>query len=222
MSHSHKHEFAHDLAAMRAHYQFEGLAEPDLATGPYEQFTRWFGEAAASELHEPNAMVLSTADAAGRPSSRTVLLKGYDPRGFVFYTNYRSRKAKDIAANPRVSLLFPWYLLARQVVVTGTAERVDREETAAYFRSRPYGSQIGAWASQQSTVAGSRAELDAAYEQMMARYPPGEHVPVPPHWGGYRVTAETLEFWQGRANRLHDRLRYVRTAEAWRVERLCP
>ncbi|MFI9236093.1 pyridoxamine 5'-phosphate oxidase [Streptomyces sp. NPDC053079] len=222
VAHSDKYAFEHDLAAMRRHYQFEGLAERALSAGPYEQFARWFGEAAAGELYEPNAMVLSTADAAGRPSSRTVLLKGYDPRGFVFYTNYRSRKAREIAVNPRVSLLFPWYPLARQVVVTGTAERVDREETAAYFRTRPYGSQIGAWASEQSTVAAGRADLDAAYEKMTARYPQGEHVPVPPHWGGFRVTAETVEFWQGRENRLHDRLRYVRTGDGWRVERLCP
>ncbi|MFI9204833.1 pyridoxamine 5'-phosphate oxidase [Streptomyces sp. NPDC053048] len=219
-------EHEHDLAAMRAHYQFEGVAEADLAPGPYRQFARWFAEAAAEALHEPNAMVVSTADASGRPSSRTVLLKGYDERGFVFYTNYGSRKAREIAANPHVSLLFPWYPLARQVVVTGTAERISREETAVYFRSRPYGSQIGAWASEQSAVAASRAELDAAYERMAARYPEGEPVPVPPHWGGFRVTASTVEFWQGRANRLHDRLRYVRTDgegdEGWRVERLCP
>lgn len=218
-------DLQHDLAAMRAHYRSAGLSETELTADPYEQFAHWFTEAAASELHEPNAMVVSTADAAGRPSSRTVLLKGYDRRGFVFYTNYNSRKAREIAQNPRVSLLFPWYPLARQVVVTGTAERVPAEETAAYFRARPYGSQIGAWASEQSTVVASRAELDAAYERMAARHPEGEPVPVPPHWGGFRVTAETVEFWQGRENRLHDRLRYVRDETAktgWQVERLCP
>ncbi len=213
---------AHDLAAMRRHYRSAGLAEADLAPGPYEQFARWFTEAAEGELHEPNAMVVSTADAAGRPSSRTVLLKAYDRRGFVFYTNYGSRKARDIAENPHVSLLFPWYPLARQVVVTGTAERVTPEETAAYFRARPYGSQIGAWASEQSAPVGSRAELDAAYARTAARFPEGEPVPVPPHWGGFRVTARTVEFWQGRENRLHDRLRYVDTGDGWRVERLCP
>ncbi|MFI9305156.1 pyridoxamine 5'-phosphate oxidase [Streptomyces triculaminicus] len=232
VSHTDEHtdEYAHehDLAAMRRHYEFEGIAEDELAPGPHRQFARWFAEAAAGELHEPNAMVVSTADAAGRPSSRTVLLKGYDERGFVFFTNYGSRKAREIAANPHVSLLFPWYPLARQVVVTGTADRVDPLETAVYFRSRPYGSQIGAWASEQSAVAASRADLDAAYARMAARFPEGEPVPVPPHWGGFRVTARTVEFWQGRANRLHDRLRYVRTGgegegdSGWRVERLCP
>lgn len=212
-----------DPAAMRAHYRSEGLAETDLAASPYEQFARWFHQAAATGMHEPNAMVVSTADAAGRPSSRTVLMKGFDPRGFVFFTNYGSRKARDIAENPHVSLLFPWYPLTRQVVVTGTAERVDPEETAAYFRSRPYGSQIGAWASEQSTPVGSRDELDAAYALMAARYPQDKPVPVPAHWGGFRVTVETAEFWQGRENRLHDRLRYVRTDDGnWRTVRLCP
>ncbi|MFI1970381.1 pyridoxamine 5'-phosphate oxidase [Streptomyces cinnamoneus] len=209
---------------MRAHYKSEGLAENDLAEGPFEQFALWFAAAVAGELHEPNAMVVSTADAAGRPSSRSVLLKGYDTRGFVFYTNYGSRKAREIAENPHVSLLFPWYPLARQIVVTGRASRVDPEETAVYFRSRPHGSQIGAWASEQSTVVASRAELDAAYDRMAARHPLGEPVPVPPHWGGFRVVPDMVEFWQGRANRLHDRLRYVRDGEGeeWRVERLCP
>ncbi|GHF47345.1 pyridoxine/pyridoxamine 5'-phosphate oxidase [Streptomyces mashuensis] len=220
-------EFAeeeHDLAAMRRHYQSEGLAEADLPADPHAQFTRWFREAAASDLHEPNAMVVSTADATGRPSSRTVLLKGHDERGFVFYTNYGSRKAREIEVNPYVSLLFPWYALSRQVVVTGTAQRVSREETTAYFTSRPYGSQIGAWASAQSTAVASRAELDAAYARMTARFPEGEPVPVPPHWGGFRVTPLSVEFWQGRENRLHDRLRYVwdEDGSRWTVERLCP
>ncbi|WP_425583101.1 pyridoxamine 5'-phosphate oxidase [Streptomyces luteosporeus] len=213
---------AHDLAAMRRQYRFAGLSEEELPAEPYAQFAHWFDEAVAAELHEPNAMVVSTADASGRPSSRTVLLKGYDRRGFVFYTNYGSRKAREIAENPHVGLLFPWYPLARQVVVTGTAERVSREETASYFRARPYGSQIGAWASEQSSVAASRAELDAAYARMTARFPEGSEVPVPPHWGGFRVTAQVVEFWQGRENRLHDRLRYVRSGDGWHVERLCP
>lgn len=212
-----------DPAAMRAQYQSTGLAEEDLAAGPYEQFGRWFAQTAANGLHEPNAMIVSTADAAGRPSSRTVLLKAYDDSGFVFYTNYGSRKAREIAENAHVSLLFPWHPMARQVIVTGTAARVAPEETAAYFRSRPHGSQIGAWASAQSTVAASRAEIDEAYERTAARFPEGEPVPVPPQWGGFRVSAETVEFWQGREHRLHDRLRYVRTENGgWRVERLCP
>ncbi|MFI7344136.1 pyridoxamine 5'-phosphate oxidase [Streptomyces sp. NPDC050085] len=202
-----------------------GLLETDLAAHPMEQFTRWFQQAAApgSPLVEPNAMVVSTADAAGRPSSRTVLLKSYDDEGFVFYTNYGSRKARDLDANPHVALLFPWHPLSRQVLVTGTAVRTSREETEAYFHSRPHGSQLGAWASAQSSVLTSRGELDAGYEELARRYPAGSAVPVPPHWGGFRITPDTVEFWQGRENRLHDRLRFVSTGpSAWRVERLSP
>ncbi len=207
---------------MRALYRAEGLAESDLAPDPYEQFGRWFEQAAESGLHEPNAMIVSTADAEGRPSSRTVLLKKYDPRGFVFFTNHGSRKGREIAANPYVSLLFPWHGVARQVIVGGRAERIGRDETAGYFRTRPHGSQLGAWASEQSSKVASREELDRLYTELAARYPEGEDVPAPPHWGGYRVPAETVEFWQGRENRLHDRLRYVRTEAGWAVERLCP
>ncbi|MBW1597010.1 pyridoxamine 5'-phosphate oxidase [Streptomyces sp. JJ38] len=207
---------------MRAHYRQAGLAEKDLAQGPVEQFDRWFHAAEEAGLHEPNAMVLSTVDAEGRPSSRTVLLKGYDAEGFVFYTNYGSRKGREIAGNPRVSLLFPWHGVARQVIVEGRAERMGRAETAAYFRTRPHGSQLGAWASEQSSTLATREELDALYAELAARYPEGEDVPVPPQWGGFRVVPETVEFWQGRENRLHDRLRYRRTAEGWAVDRLCP
>lgn len=212
-----------DPSSMRAHYRAEGLAESDLAADPHDQFARWFKDATVAGLHEPNAMVVSTADAAGRPSSRTVLLKAFDDRGFVFFTNYNSRKGRELAENPAISLLFPWHPLARQVVVTGTAQRIGRDETAAYFRTRPHGSQLGAWASDQSAPVASRAELEDAYEELAARYPEGEQVPAPPHWGGYRIAAETVEFWQGRLNRLHDRLRYVReSGGGWRVERLAP
>ncbi|MCX5397684.1 pyridoxamine 5'-phosphate oxidase [Streptomyces sp. NBC_00102] len=213
---------------MREQYRSEAFDEQDLAPAPMEQFARWFRQVAAhGALHEPNAMVVSTASPDGRPTSRTVLLKGFDERGFVFYTNYESRKGRELAANPHVSLLFPWHPLARQVQVTGVAEQVSREETVAYFRTRPHGSQLGAWASAQSTVIGSRRELTERYEELAARYPEGTKVPVPPHWGGFRVTPETVEFWQGHENRLHDRLRYVRlpapeSGPAWRVERLCP
>ncbi|MEE1938351.1 pyridoxamine 5'-phosphate oxidase [Streptomyces sp. TRM 70361] len=208
---------------MRAQYRAEGLEETDLAADPYEQFLRWFEDAVTGGLHEPNAMVLSTADGRGRPSSRTVLLKQFDQRGFVFYTNYGSRKGRDIEANPYVSLLFPWHAVARQVIIGGTAERTGRDETAAYFRTRPHGSQLGAWASEQSAAVASREELDRTYADLAARYPETEGVPVPPRWGGYRVRPETVEFWQGRLNRLHDRLRYVRTGpSSWTVERLCP
>ncbi|GGS51006.1 pyridoxamine 5'-phosphate oxidase [Streptomyces cinerochromogenes] len=216
-----------DPAAMRKQYRADGLAEEDLATHPMDQFTRWFEDAARAALHgtlyEPNAMVVSTADAQGRPSSRTVLMKQYDTDGFVFFTNYDSRKGRDLAENPHISLLFPWHPLARQVIVTGTARRTGRDETAAYFRTRPHGSQLGAWASAQSRVIASRTELDTSYAELAARYPEDERVPVPPHWGGFRVTPETIEFWQGRVNRLHDRLRYVaRPDGTWKVERLSP
>ncbi|MGP2441336.1 pyridoxamine 5'-phosphate oxidase [Streptomyces sp. JW3] len=211
---------------MRQQYRAEGLGETELAATPVAQFARWFQQAATDGgLFEPNAMVVSTADAEGRPSSRTVLLKHFDERGFVFYTNYGSRKARDLTANPHVSLLFPWHPMARQVIVTGTATRTGRDETAAYFRTRPHGSQLGAWASTQSAVVGARAELDAAYAELAGRYPEGEQVPVPPHWGGFRVLPRAVEFWQGRENRLHDRLRYVAAADgggSWRVERLSP
>ncbi|MCF3123537.1 pyridoxamine 5'-phosphate oxidase [Streptomyces arenae] len=212
---------------MRQQYASEGLLEGELPAGPMDQFALWFKEAVRERdaVAEPNAMVVSTADAEGRPSSRTVLLKGFDEQGFVFFTNYESRKARELSASPYVSLLFPWHPMARQVIVTGTAARVGREETVAYFRTRPHGSQLGAWASAQSSVLASRDELDRAYADLAARYPEGEQVPVPPHWGGFRVTPETVEFWQGRSNRLHDRLRYVRTGAglaAWRVERLSP
>lgn len=209
-------------ATMREQYRSTPLLESDVAATPMDQFARWFKATAEYGLPEPNAMVVSTADPRGRPSSRTVLLKQYDDRGFVFYTNYTSRKGVEITANPYVSVLFPWHRIARQVIVTGTAARVGRDETAAYFRTRPHGSQLGAWASEQSAAIASREELLERYALLAARYPEGEQVPVPPQWGGFRVTPGTVEFWQGHENRLHDRLRYVREGEAWRVERLCP
>ncbi|CAL9448361.1 Pyridoxine_pyridoxamine 5'-phosphate oxidase [Streptomyces sp. enrichment culture] len=217
-----------DPAPMREQYHTSELAERDLAAHPLEQFARWFKDAAScGDIHEPNAMVVATATPDGRPSARTVLLKHVDARGFVFFTNYDSRKGAELAANPYASLLFPWHPIARQVIVTGRATRVGRDETAAYFRTRPHGSQLGAWASAQSSVIGSRAELLARYEELAARYPDGAQVPVPPHWGGFRVVPDTVEFWQGHENRLHDRLRYVREGGGdgeggWRVERLAP
>ncbi len=211
-----------DPAAMRARYRAAGLRESELPSDPVRQFEIWFTEAVRGGLHEPNAMVVSTADASGRPGSRTVLLKHYDDRGFVFFTNYGSAKGRDLTANPWASLLFPWHPLARQVIVSGRAERTGRDETAAYFRTRPHGSQLGAWASDQSTVVDSREELDRRYEQLDRRYPEGEDVPAPPDWGGYRIRPERVEFWQGRENRLHDRLVYHRREDGWTVERLCP
>ncbi|MFJ3926213.1 pyridoxamine 5'-phosphate oxidase [Streptomyces sp. NPDC090022] len=207
---------------MRKQYRSEIVTEDSLAADPMTQFASWFRQASLSHIFEPNAMVVSTATPDGRPSSRTVLLKQFDERGFVFYTNYASRKGREIAENPYVALLFPWHPIARQVIVTGTAARVGRDETAAYFRSRPHGSQLGAWASDQSQVIASRAELDRRYAELAERYPEDEKVPVPPEWGGLRVVPEEVEFWQGHENRLHDRLKYVREGGVWRVERLCP
>lgn len=211
-------------AAMRNEYAADlGLSEADLAADWHGQFDRWFADAVAAGLPEPNAMVVGTADAAGRPSARTVLLKGYDPRGFVFFTNYESRKGAEATANPYASLVFPWFPMQRQVIVAGPVERVDRAETEAYFAGRPRGSQLGAWASTQSRVVPDRAALDAAYRAAAERFADVEPVPAPPHWGGLRVRPESVEFWQGRASRLHDRLRFRLVGPGeWTVERLAP
>jgi len=215
-----------DPAAMRRQYREAGLTEAELADDPYEQFARWFADAVratgSGALTEPNAMVVSTVGADGAPSSRTVLLKGYDQRGFVFYSNYGSRKARELAENPHASLLFPWHPIARQVIVSGTVTRVSAQETAAYFHSRPHGSQLGARVSEQSSVVPSREVLEERYAEQAARFPEGTAVPVPDHWGGFRVEARSVEFWQGRENRLHDRLRYVAAGAGWSVERLAP
>lgn len=211
----------HDLASLREEYQLAGLDESDLAADPFTMFSRWFDNARSAGVLEPNAMVLSTASADGWPSARTVLLKGLDGHGFVFFTNYGSRKGTDLDANPRCSLLFGWYELQRQVRIEGVASRVTREETEDYFASRPRDSQIGAWASAQSSVVASRAELEAAYAAVEERYA-GSEVPAPPHWGGYLVTPERVEFWQGRRSRMHDRLEYRRDGSGWRTARLAP
>ncbi|MEE6261399.1 pyridoxamine 5'-phosphate oxidase [Plantactinospora sonchi] len=200
-----------------------GLSHADLAADWWTQFHRWFADAVAAGLPEPNAMVVSTADARGRPSSRTVLLKGYDERGLVFYTNYGSRKGAEARVNPYASLLFPWFPMQRQVVICGTVAPVDRAETEAYFAGRPRGSQLGAWASPQSEVLPDRAVLDERFRAVVERFPEGTPVPAPPYWGGLRVVPESVEFWQGRASRLHDRLRYRRSgAQDWTIERLAP
>ena len=209
-------------AGMRRDYTERGpLLEADLAPTWVEQFRIWFADAVAAGLPEPNAMIVATADAAGRPSARTVLLKGYDAAGFVFYTNYTSRKGAEAAANPYASLVFPWFPMQRQVLVAGRVERVSRAETEAYFASRPRGSQLGAWASPQSQVVPDRAAVDAGLAAAVERFGDGP-VPAPPHWGGLRVVPETVEFWQGRSSRLHDRLRYRRVADGFVVERLAP
>jgi pyridoxamine 5'-phosphate oxidase len=209
---------------MRRDYAHDrGLSRADLAADWPTQFGRWFADAAGAGLPEPNAMVVATADARGRPSARTVLLKGYDERGFVFFTNYRSRKGAEALTNPYASLVFPWFPMQRQVVVCGCVERVDRAETEEYFASRPRGSRLGAWASPQSQVVPDRRAVDAAFDEVAGRFPEGAPVPAPPHWGGLRVVPETVEFWQGRASRLHDRLRYRHGDDgSWLVERLAP
>jgi pyridoxamine 5'-phosphate oxidase len=209
-----------DVAALRREYTREGLRRADLDADPIAQFRKWFGEAAAAELVEPNAMVLGTTDGK-RPSSRSVLLKAYDQRGFVFFTNYESRKAQEIASNPDVSLLFPWYPLERQVGILGRAERISAAESLAYFASRPHGSRLGAWVSQQSSVVNSRKFLEMKWDEMKRKFADGE-IPLPSFWGGIRVVPTEMEFWQGRENRLHDRFRYTRSGDAWTIERLAP
>jgi len=209
-----------DVAALRREYTRQGLRRADLDPDPIAQFRQWFGEATSAELVEPNAMVLGTTDGK-RPSSRTVLLKAYDERGFVFFTNYESRKAQEIAANPHASLLFPWYPLERQVGILGRAERISAAESLAYFTSRPHGSRLGAWVSQQSTVINSRQFLEMKWDEMKRKFADGE-IPLPSFWGGIRVIPTEIEFWQGRENRLHDRFRYTRSGDAWTVERLAP
>lgn len=215
-----------DLANLRREYSDRGIEVTDFTADPIEQFARWFAELdnavpkSDTAWFEPNATVLSTADAQGRPSARTVLLKRYGPKGFTVYTNYQSRKGRDIAANPAASLLFPWYPLARQVIVTGEIARVPEAESDAYFATRPRGAQLGAWASEQSQAIPDRDWLDSRYERFDREFP--DTVPRPPHWGGLLLAPETVEFWQGRASRLHDRLRYVREGGKWRLERLSP
>ncbi len=217
-----KDEAGTDLAALRREYGDQGLDLPDLAPDPITMFRRWMDDTVESGLHEPNAMVLTTVSAQGRPSARMVLLKGVDERGFVFYTNYESRKGEDIEADPAVALLFPWHDLQRQVRVEGTATRVSRAESEAYFSARPRGSQLGAWASPQSREVASRAELDDLYAGVEGEYGDSADVPLPPQWGGYLVTPDVVEFWQGRKGRMHDRLLYRRQGDAWTTARLAP
>ena len=209
-----------DLAKLRREYSQRGLLEHELAADPLAQFHAWLDEALVHGLIEPNAMTLSTTDATGQPWSRTVLLKTCDSRGFVFFTNYDSHKGEQLAHDPRCALTFWWNALERQVNIIGTVEKVSRAETEAYFALRPASSCLGAWASRQSSVLPDRAALEAAMEKARALH--GESPPAPPHWGGYVVRPAVIEFWQGRQSRLHDRLRYTRVADDWRIQRLAP
>ncbi|RME67628.1 MAG: pyridoxamine 5'-phosphate oxidase [Verrucomicrobia bacterium] len=210
------------IADLRRDYSRGALDEDSVERDPFVQFDTWLNDAIRADLPDPTAMTLATADADGRPGARTVLLKGFDQRGFVFFTNYESRKGRHLAENPQAALLFAWYALERQVEITGPVERVSDEESDAYFESRPISSQIGAWASRQSTVIEGRGALEREVERLMKQYR-GRAVPRPPFWGGFRVVPETIEFWQGRPSRLHDRLRFTRIDEAnWRIERLSP
>jgi len=210
------------LADMRVQYESDELRREDLCADPFEQFATWMDEACEAALVEPNAMSLATVGANGQPTQRTVLLKSFDARGFVFYTNLESRKAWQMAENPNVSLLFPWLALQRQVAIHGFAEPVPTSEALAYFLTRPFGSQVGAWASPQSRVVSTRALLEMKWEETKRRFQEG-HVPMPSFWGGYRVVPREIEFWQGRGHRLHDRFLYTRLEDrSWRIERLAP
>jgi pyridoxamine 5'-phosphate oxidase len=209
------------ISSIRKDYQLRSLSESDVHASPVAQFSQWWDEAIASEIVEVNAMTLSTITTGGRPSARIVLLKGFDEKGFVFYTNYDSDKGQQLDANPYASLVFFWKELERQVRIEGKCERVSSEESDEYFYSRPLGSRLGAWASPQSRVIETREILDKNAAALLERYASGE-VPRPSHWGGYRVVADTIEFWQGRSNRLHDRIKYSHLDGAWTIERLAP
>lgn len=212
-----------NIKELRQQYSQQGLSLSDLDPNPLHQFDTWYRQAAESGIFEPSAMSLATIDSEGQPSLRTVLLKTFDENGFVFYTNYGSRKAREIATNPQVSLLFAWVPLARQVKITGTAEKVSAAESLKYFVTRSRGSQIGAWASAQSELVNSRSMLESRFEEMKEKFANGK-VPLPDFWGGYRVVPDTIEFWQGRDDRLHDRFVYSRAAadDKWQIARFAP
>ncbi|HIK43430.1 MAG TPA: pyridoxamine 5'-phosphate oxidase [Leptolyngbyaceae cyanobacterium M65_K2018_010] len=213
-----------DIGSLRRDYTQRGLDLPDLAADPFDQFALWFKQACEAELLEPNALVLSTVSPEGAPFQRTVLLKYFDRQGFVFFTNYGSRKAQHMAHNPQVSLLFPWYPLERQLAIAGTASKISTAESFQYFTSRPRGSQIGAWVSQQSSIISSRQLLEMQFEKMKAKFL-NQEIPLPDFWGGYRVNPTSFEFWQGRPSRLHDRFLYSldpTSATGWSIARLSP
>ncbi len=213
---------AKDLSKLRKEYTGTSLSRKDLATNPLDQFERWFSQAQELEVVEPNAMSLSTVDENGQPWQRMVLLKAFDKRGFVFFTNFSSRKAKHIETNAQVSLLFPWVTIHRQVAICGKAEKISSIESLKYFVKRPYGSQIGAWASEQSSVISSRSLLQAKFDEIKREFKRGE-VPLPTFWGGYRISPDSFEFWQGGSYRIHDRFLYsISSDESWKIDRLSP
>lgn len=207
---------------LRQQFMLQGLGESELETSPFKQFERWYAQTIESGLHEPGAMILATVDGEGQPWQRIVLLKLFDEKGFVFFTNYESRKAQQLAINARVSLLFPWHALDRQIMITGPAEKISTAESLTYFATRPRGSQIGAWASNQSKMINSRSILETMVNSMKQKFA-NKEIPLPPFWGGYRVKPITFEFWQGRDSRLHDRFIYKKNAKnEWSTERLAP
>ncbi|MGD9561904.1 MAG: pyridoxamine 5'-phosphate oxidase [Pyrinomonadaceae bacterium] len=210
-----------ELAALRQDYSRHELSKASVAADPFDQFSAWFSEAVSAHIFEPNAMHLGTTTAEGQPSGRTVLLKGFDASGFKFYTNYSSRKARELVANPQCYIHFFWKELERQVFIRGRASKTSEADSDEYFARRPYASQIGAWASEQSSVVESREVLENRFADLKAQYPEGS-VSRPPFWGGFRVSPEAFEFWQGRPSRLHDRIHYKLENGVWKIERLCP
>ena len=215
-----QHNMKKEIAGIRQDYRLQSLGEADAAPNAIQQFTRWWDEAINSEIKEVNAMTLATATKTGLPAARTVLLKDYDERGFVFFTNYQSHKGQMMADNPNAALLFFWKELERQVRIEGIVEKTSTQESDEYFNSRPPGSRLGAWASPQSEVISSRELLEMNIEKYTAQF--GENITRPPYWGGYRIIPSAIEFWQGRSNRLHDRLLYTRAGDGWKIERLAP
>lgn len=211
-----------DVASLRREYEADGVRRADLHPDPIEQFSIWFSAAVSAALPDANAVTLATATADGKPSARVVLLKGFDQRGFVFFTNYRSRKGCELEANPQAAFAIYWVQLERQIRVGGRVEKTTRDESAAYFHSRPRGSQLGAWVSRQSETIDARRILEGRLAEMTERFAGGS-IELPPHWGGYRLVPNEMEFWQGRANRLHDRFRYTRAKDdSWTIDRLAP